>query len=118
MPEQALSHLKVVDLTHHVAGPFCTKLMAGFGADVIKVEKPRTGDALRHVGPFYKNIAGMESSIPFLWLNTGKRSITVNLAAEQGREILTKLIRNADILIENFAPGGMGALRSYFRFAP
>src|SRR5215469_6261497 len=107
MPEQALSHLKVLDLTHYLAGPFCTKLMAGFGAEVIKVEKPRTGDGLREVGPFYQGIEGRERSIPFLWLNTGKKSITLNINSPEGREILSHLICDADILIENFAPGVM-----------
>src|SRR6516165_9284298 len=107
MPEQALSHLKVVDLTHYIAGPFCTKLMAGFGADVIKVEKPRSGDGLRQVGPYSKGTTDLESSIPFLWLNTAKRSITVNLATEGGHEIIARLVRNADVLIENFSPGVM-----------
>jgi len=107
MAEHALSHLKVIDLTHYMAGPLCTKLMAGFGAEVVKVERPRTGDGLRHVGPYYNNVPGPESSIPFLWLNTGKRSVTVNLATTQGREILLQLLRDADILIESFAPGEM-----------
>jgi crotonobetainyl-CoA:carnitine CoA-transferase CaiB-like acyl-CoA transferase len=107
MDEGALSHFKVVDLTHYVAGPFCTKLMAGFGADVIKVEKPATGDGMRKIGPFYKGVAGLEHSIPFLWLNTGKKSIVLNLKSAKGREILLQLIRDADVLIENFGPDTM-----------
>lgn len=107
MAEGALSHLKVVDLTHHIAGPFCTKLLAGFGAGVIKVEKPGTGDGLRQVGPYCDEAPGLETGIPFLWLNAGKRSITLNLAAPEGRDILLRLIHGADILIENFAPGTM-----------
>ncbi len=116
MPEQALSNLKVVDLTHYIAGPLCTKLMAGFGADVIKVEKPGTGDGLRQVGPYYQDQAGVENSIPFMWLNTGKRSITTNLTTEEGREIVARLIRNADVLIENFAPGAMARFGLSFDF--
>ena len=116
MPEQALSHLKVVDLTHYIAGPFCTKLMAGFGADVIKVEKPRSGDGLRQVGPYSKGTTDLESSIPFLWLNTAKRSITVNLATEGGHEIIARLVRNADVLIENFSPGVMASFGLSFDF--
>lgn len=107
MPEYALSHLKVVDLTHYVAGPFCTKLMAGFGADVIKIEKPLTGDGLRQAGPYVRNVAGQENSIPFLWLNTGKRSMTLDLNKSEGRRILLQMVRACDILIENFAPGTM-----------
>ena len=79
MAKQALSHLRVIDLTHYIAGPYCTKLMAGFGADVIKIERPGTGDKMRSLGPFYRNQEGLEQSIPFLWLNTGKQSIALNL---------------------------------------
>src|SRR5579871_5808423 len=107
MPEYALSDLRVIDLTHHISGPFCTKLMAGFGADVIKIEKPGSGDGLRRIGPFYGNIEGPENSIPFLWLNTAKRSMTLNLKKTEARDILLQLIRGASILIENFAPGDM-----------
>jgi crotonobetainyl-CoA:carnitine CoA-transferase CaiB-like acyl-CoA transferase len=110
MPQGALSNLKVVDLTEHIAGPFCTKLMAGFGADVIKVEKPGAGDGLRQVGPYYRNEVGPENSIPFLWLNTGKRSIATRLNTDGGREIVARLIRNADVLIEGFGPGVMAGL--------
>ena len=74
MNNKALLNLKIVDLTHYIAGPYCTKLMAlVFGANVIKVERPKTGDNLRGIGPFFKNEQGVERSIPFLWLNTGER---------------------------------------------
>lgn len=110
MEEQALSHVRVVDLTHFFAGPYCTKLMAGFGADVVKVERPGQGDKLRKVGPFYQGKEGLERSIPFLWLNTGKRSITLNLKEPKGVEIFRQLIEGADALIENFSPGVMDGL--------
>ena len=58
----ALSHLRVIDLTHYIAGPYCTKLMAGFGAEVIKIERPEIGDKLRSMGPFYKGKPGIERS--------------------------------------------------------
>ena len=106
----ALSGVTVVDLTHHKAGPYCTKLMAGFGADVIKVERPGAGDPLRQMGPFYEGQEGLERSIPFHWLNTGKRSLTLDLKKERGREVLLDLVRKADVLVENFMPGVMRRL--------
>jgi crotonobetainyl-CoA:carnitine CoA-transferase CaiB-like acyl-CoA transferase len=107
MKEKALSNLRVIDLTHFIAGPYCTKLMAGFGAEIIKIERPGTGDGMRRSGPFYRNQEGLETSIPFLWLNTGKKSITLNLKTDRGRTILRDLVRDADVLIENFSPGVM-----------
>ncbi len=110
MTERALGHLRVIDLTHDVAGPYCTKLLAGFGAEVIKVEPPGRGDPLRSRGPFYQGVEGPERSIPFLWLNTGKKSITLDLENTQGREILRRLVRDADVLVENFPPGVLPSL--------
>lgn len=110
MVAQALSHLRVIDLTHHRAGPYCTKLMAGFGADVIKIERPETGDAIRREGPFYQDAADREHSIPFLWLNTGKKSITLNLKTAKGLEIVKSLVQGADVLVENFSPHVMPEL--------
>src|SRR5262249_2166366 len=103
MAEQALSHIKILDLTHHVSGPYCTQLMAGFGAEVIKIERPGTGDKLRSLGPFYRNERHTECSIPFLWLNTGKKSITLNLKHETGKEIFKTLVQGVDVVIENFS---------------
>jgi len=110
MADRALSHIRVLDLTHYVAGPYCAKLMAGFGAEVIKIERPPMGDPIRSVGPFCNNEQNLESSIPFLWLNTGKKSITLNLKTETGREIFKELVRQADVVIENFSPRVMPAL--------
>jgi crotonobetainyl-CoA:carnitine CoA-transferase CaiB-like acyl-CoA transferase len=103
--ERALEDLKVVDLTHFVAGPFCTKMFADFGASVIKVEKPGKGDGARRLGPFSDDIPDPERSGLFLNLNTNKLSITLNLKRETGRNILIDLIRSADVLVENFRPG-------------
>jgi crotonobetainyl-CoA:carnitine CoA-transferase CaiB-like acyl-CoA transferase len=106
----ALSHVRVVDLTHHIAGPYCTKLMAGFGAEVIKIERPKTGDPLRSIGPFAGGKKGLERSIPFLWYNTGKKSVTLDLKSARGIDICKRLVEEADIVVENFAPGVMGRL--------
>ena len=103
-PRPPLTGLRVLDLTHHVAGPYCTKLLADFGADVIKVERPGVGDAARRTGPFAQDIPGIERSLLFQHLNTGKRSLTLNLRSSAGVEIFRKLARSAHILVENFAP--------------
>lgn len=82
-----LSHLKVLDLTHHIAGPYCTGLLAGLGAEVIKVERPGAGDPSRSVGPFPGDVPHLEKSGLFLYLNQNKKSITLNLKAQAGLEI-------------------------------
>ncbi|MBA3015714.1 MAG: CoA transferase [Proteobacteria bacterium] len=107
MSSGALADLKVLDLTHYIAGPYCTKLLAGFGAEVLKIERPGTGDPLRSVGPFTKGCSDIEMSIPFLWLNTGKKSVALDLKSAPGLEYVKKLIAWADVLVENFAPGVM-----------
>ncbi len=106
----ALSGLTVLDLTHEAAGPYCTKLLAGFGAEVIKVERPGSGDRMRATGPFYKDEEGPERSIPFLWLNTGKKSVTLDLKSRKGRGIMKDLVKGADLLIESFSPRVMPSL--------
>lgn len=110
MTNTALSDLRVLDLTENIAGPYCTKLMSGFGAEVTKVEHPKTGDKMRSLGPFFQDREDLETSVPFLWLNSGKKSITLNLKSTRGIEILKQLVRNADVLIESFSPGVMNRL--------
>lgn len=107
MAEQALADVKVLDLTHHIAGPYCTKLLADYGADVIKVEKPAEGDLTRKMGPFYKDDPHLEKSGLFLYLNTNKQSITLNLKTEWGKKVIKELVKDVDILVENFQPGVM-----------
>lgn len=102
----ALDGIKVLDFTRMYAGPFCTMLLAELGADVIKVEIPEAGDAVRTLPPL---IPGMESYI-FVILNRGKRSITLNLDAEEGRSLYRQLVSKCDILVENFTPGVMANL--------
>ncbi len=110
MPESALDGVKVLDLTHHVAGPYCTKLLADFGADVVKVERPLTGDPARRMAPFYHDEPDLEKSLLFAYLNTSKQSVTLNLKSEDGKEILLRLAQEADILVENFSPRVMSSL--------
>jgi crotonobetainyl-CoA:carnitine CoA-transferase CaiB-like acyl-CoA transferase len=105
-----LEGVKVVDLTHYLAGPYCTKLLATLGADVVKIERPASGDPARYLGPFATGKPNAEAGAWFLYLNTAKKGVTLNLKAPEGREALLKLVSSADILVENFRPGVMGRL--------
>ena len=110
MADGALSGIKVLDLTHYIAGPFCTKILADFGADVVKVERPGIGDGARRLDPFYHDDPHQEKSGFFLFLNTNKRSITLNLKSATGEKIIKELVEEADVLVENFRPGVMDSL--------
>ena len=110
MAEGALSDVKVLDLTWHIAGPYCTKLLADFGADVIKIEKPGEGDPARRMGPFFKDDPHPDKSGLFLHLNINKRGITLNLKSATGKKIFRELVKDIDILVENFSPGVMARL--------
>jgi len=101
-----LSDLRVVDLSVDVAGPYASKLLAGLGADVLKVEPPE-GDVARRRGPFLNDAPNVEASAPFLYLNTGKRSVTLDLAVDVGRRALLGLLDGADVLIESYGAGGL-----------
>ena len=109
MSSGALAGVKIIDLTHHIAGPYATKLLADFGADVLKIERPG-GDPARRLPPFFHDEPDAAKSLPFLYLNTSKRSVTLNLKSETGRAILWELLADADAVVENFAPGVMSSL--------
>ena len=102
--EQPLRGVTVLDLTHHVAGPFATRLLAAYGAEVIKVERPGTGDPARMSGTFVGGVPDREKSARFLYLNTGKRSIVLDLRTAERRARFLELARGADAVVENFAP--------------
>lgn len=106
---QALDNLTILDLTHHIAGPYATKLFADFGANVIKVERPG-GDIARQLGPFQGNEPHPEKSGTFFYLNTNKRSVVLDLKTAAGRDALAALARKADLVVENFAPGTLDRL--------
>ena len=91
MKGSLLPNLKVVEYCHMVSGPYCGKLLADLGAEVIKIEEPKKGDEARKRGPFPKDIPHPERSGLFLYLNTNKLGITLNLANAKGREILLQL---------------------------
>ena len=106
----ALDGITVLDLTHHIAGPYCTKLLADFGALVTKVERPGSGDPARRMGPFAGNDPHADKSIPFLYLNTNKRSITLDMKSQSGQALLSRLVAKADIVVENFRPRSLHTL--------
>ena len=110
MEEQPLSDFRVIDLTHGIAGPYCTKLLADYGADVIKVERPGSGDYARSLGPFPNDEPHPEKSGIFLFLNTNKRGVTLDLKTPDGIDALKSLVKDADILVESFRPGVMASL--------
>ncbi len=106
MAECAFSKLTVLDCTQGIAGPYCTKMLADFGAEVIKIE-PLEGDFTRRMGPFLGNEAHPERSGTFFYLNTNKKSVTLDLDAVEGVAILKEILKSADVLVEDFTPGTM-----------
>ncbi len=100
---KALEGIKVLDFTHVQSGPTCTQLLAWFGADVLKVERPGVGDATRKQ---LIDVPGADS-LYFTMLNHNKRSIELNSKNETGKQVLTRLIEECDVLVENFAPGAL-----------
>ncbi len=103
---QPLQSIRVVDLSRVLAGPYCTQLLADYGADVIKIEQPGIGDSTRQWGPPWIG----DQSAYFLSVNRNKRSLTLNLRTEEGRVILRRLLSEADVLVENFKVGTMARL--------
>jgi len=108
--DQALTGLKVVEYGNFISAAYCAKLMADMGAEVIKIEDPGCGDELRQYGPFPNDIPHTEKSGLFLYLNGNKKGITLNVKTPTGQEILRKLLREADIFIENNPPQLMSEL--------
>jgi formyl-CoA transferase len=98
---QALSGIRVIDMTHNQAGPACAQMLGFLGAEVIKLEEPKGGDAAR---------AQNNDNLFFLVLNANKRSLTLNLKAEEGRELFRKVVAQSDVLVENFGPGALERL--------
>ncbi|CAK7231718.1 hypothetical protein SCUCBS95973_008013 [Sporothrix curviconia] len=112
-PSGALSGVKILDLTRVLAGPFCTQILADYGADVIKVEHPKGGDDTRlwretGEAEFWKD--GEKTSLYFNTINRNKKSIAINLKNDKGRELVLRLARQADVVVENFIPGKLDQL--------
>lgn len=103
-------NLKVVELCSFVAGPYCTKLLADFGAEVVKIEPPGAGDEARRRGPFPDDRPDPEASGMYLYLNTNKKSVTLDVGTADGRDLFRKLVADADVLVEDRAPGEMERL--------
>ena len=105
---KALADLRVLDLTRVLAGPWCTQLLADLGAEVIKVERPGSGDDTRHWGPPYlRDADGRETSEAAYYLSTnrGKRSVTIDLAQPDGQQLVRRLAERADVIVENYKVG-------------
>lgn len=105
-----LEGVRVCDLTWAGAGPFCTKILSDFGAEVIKIESTRRLDSVRIGGPFKDRRFGVNRSGYFASRNTGKKSVVLDMKSERGREILHEIIRRSDVISNNFAPGAMERL--------
>ncbi|WP_175655878.1 CaiB/BaiF CoA transferase family protein [Burkholderia ambifaria] len=104
----ALSHIRVLDLTRVLAGPWCAQTLADFGADVIKIERPGAGDDTRHWGPPYlKDAAGADTAEAAYYLaaNRNKRSVTVDIATPEGQQIVRELAAQSDVVLENYKVG-------------
>ena len=108
--DRTLGDIRVLDLSEDVAGSFCTKLLAGLGAEVIKVERPGSGDSLRRAGPFPHEAPHAEQSSTFLYLNTGKKSITLDITSPTGVAVLQCLAQACDVLVEAFPPDFLDSL--------
>ena len=103
--KKALDGLRVIDMTHNQAGPACTQILAWLGAEVIKLEEPGKGDVAR------TNMRDKDSdSLFFLILNSSKKSLTLNLKTDEGKELFKKVIESSDVLVENFSPGALERL--------
>ncbi len=105
MGRKPLEHIKVLDFTRVLAGPYCTMMLANMGAEIIKVERPDTGDDSRDFGPFING-----QSAYFISINRGKKSIAVDLKSKEGIEIIKELVKQVDVVAENFRPGTMEKL--------
>lgn len=105
-----LENIRILDLTNVLAGPFCCHQLAHMGAEVIKVEVPGSGDLARQLGAA-PELNEKFMGVSFLAQNSGKKSITINLKAEEGKELFKKMVRTADVVVENFRPGVMDRLK-------
>ena len=105
MDDNPLAGMRVLDFSRLLPGPYCSRILADFGAEVIKIERPGGGDWARYVPPLEEG-----ESLFFRALNRGKKSLTLNLKSDQGRAILLQLVETADVLLESFRPGVMERL--------
>ena len=104
-PRKPLDGIRVLTFEIQVAGPYCTMMLADQGASVIKVERPEGGDTARGGAPSVKNDKGETQSGYFLRFNRNKRSVTLNLKSDRGRQLFRDLAQKSDVIVENFRPG-------------
>lgn len=109
IPPASLDDIKVLDLSQGVAGPLCAKILADFGADVIKIELPE-GDVARRLEPFAGNEPHPEKSLLFLLANLNKRGLKLDIRQEAGKNVLKQLARDCDVIVESFKPGYLASL--------
>ena len=112
---KALDGVKVVEFGNFISGPFCAKILADLGAEVIKIEEPCCGDESRKQEPFFQDIPGLEDSGLYQYLNMNKLGITLNPETATGKKILSELLKNADIFIENNSPKKMKLLKLTYK---
>ena len=105
MSDTALDNIRVLDISDDISGGYCTKYLADYGADVIKIEKPNKGNSTRHIGPFFQDEPDIEKSLLYFYLNCNKRSVTLDITQNSGKKILFELLSNVDVFVENFQPG-------------
>jgi len=109
--DKALEGVVVLDISESISGPYCTKMLGNFGAQVIKIEPPGSGDPSREAGPFPDDEPHPERSALFLYLNTNKKGITLDFNTDQGKDLFKNLVKKADVVVENFVPGRMAELK-------
>jgi crotonobetainyl-CoA:carnitine CoA-transferase CaiB-like acyl-CoA transferase len=110
LPGQVLEGIKVLEIGGGKAPSFCTRLLGDYGADVIKVEPPGVGASMRHHGPFVGDAPHIDTSIPFLYLNTNKRSVTLDITSPTGGLLLKRLAQWADVVVEGHQPSYLESL--------
>lgn len=103
-----LNGIRIVDLTRIVAGPYCTMILGDLGAEVIKIEKPGSGDEARNWGPPF--ISDTSESNYFISLNRNKKSICIDLKSQKGRELIYEMAKKSDVLVENYVPGKLNEI--------
>lgn len=107
---QALDHIRVIDLSRVLAGPLCTQILGDLGADIIKVERPGSGDDTRYWGPPFlkdENNTDTTESAYYLSANRNKRSVAIDITQPEGQELIHRLLEESDVLIQNFKTGGL-----------
>ena len=110
MPANALEHLTVIELCDTIPGSMGCKILADFGADVIKIEPPKKGNKLRKKGPFLNGDSDPDESLPFLFYNTNKQSITLDITRPEGQQLFRELIEKANVLVEDTPCGFLKSL--------